>query len=276
MNSIYTFINTDMGASNPVPPIIPKQSMQDKYGVMSANNNMYRVSSIFDLSTDNPSIPTQLTYLQRSAICMFDAKMFAQFQDGSSSNLINVVLKPVKQISANGLNVKYIVYRGILAESLVNGNNLQDISYYSSKGFDVNKTMIGKIRASPATSFDKNIIGVSRVLSLTEKLEYVFAVSETDSSSNTINHPVVSAGDAIGIFNESAKISIEIIVDDIESDITIEELKLVENIIDVTGLTGMAKKQKQEKIHNYIDPAAFFATFGSIANCRTYCKRKFS
>lgn len=255
MSKIFSFLNIKTVAGSPLTSILPLQEAGDKYGVMT-DDAKYLVSSLFNLDG--------LDELQRAAIAICDAKIFAQFQDSSNEDLLNVVLKPLQSISANGLSVEYIIYRGVLTNSLIDNDDIQLESYYEGLNFDKQKTLVHRIREGvDVISFDLKVLGLNNtiLISASDEITEIFGTPYIDDNGKTISYPDIKGGDIIGIFNEAAKVSIEIILRDEGPDLTVSDIRKAVNIIDVFGLSADEKKSKQEMIHRYIDPAAFYSTF---------------
>jgi len=260
MPDISSFINLRAGSQFPAEKVIPQQGSAEKYGILS-DNDKYRVTNLFDLSSSSTNP------VQRLAFAMFDAQVFAQYQQGGTS-LVNIVIKPLQSISANGIRVKYVIYRGIETSSLTDGTDLQTDAYYNGSGageLNLNvyfsQTLVGRIRDGRSDNFDLKVLGITRTPSDSDTIESVFRSVENDTNSNKVEMPVVKSGNILGIFTDSKEFGIDIVLDEPLEELTVLTLKKGVNEINVDGLTGAEKRYKQELIHSYIEAGAFYSTF---------------
>ena len=228
------------------------QVLIDSYGVYSVNENKYNVTSKFQLTTESKAFACQ------------DGMMILQ-QSSENTNLVNIILKPIKGLKINFSSVKYYVYRGVLKDGFIVGTAIKpkaqapDNSFLKRfwenvESFRLNMNLPNHPDPTPKDlGFDDSI------------LNYIDVEKMYDNSQSDTFAVYVKEGEWIGNFGFANKIGFEVILEtdnfnisNFNNQINLEYLRKNSHIIDVTGLTGLEKRAKQELILSYIDPCAFF------------------
>lgn len=268
MPAIYSFINLKAGQQYPSYPVIPVQNPSQnpatKYGVVSgSSNNKYRVTNVFDLSSITNAV-------QRLALAICKSTVIAQPQTGSPT-LLNLALLPMGSLSLNGVAVKCIVYRGVEKTSLITGSgSSEDVvpkTYYDALNVDWDKSLPGKIRETSTATLKPHMLGMGLSFTATDSLVSSFNKNFDDplNSSEKIVFRVVQSGEVLGVFNQG-NIGIDIILENNHYDVPFSVLSLPINEIDVSTMSGDAKKYEQEKILNYMELGSFYSTYRKYDN----------
>ncbi len=171
--------------------------------------------------------------------------------DDTDSTLVNIILKPETQ-PYNCPSVKYYIYRGILKNSLIDGNNVAK---------DVN-TLTKTIHDS-AGSPTKDILGI--------ELYNTTNFQNNDSVDNAFYLPKddiqlwpVDGGWSIGAFDKN-KMGFEIMLNVLGFNPTFALVRNNSNIIQVADVNDSSTQaqifdhwHKKEAVLNYLDSAAFY------------------
>lgn len=189
------------------------------------------------------------------AIC--DSKILVQpyIENGTvNTNYVNIILQPIEQPAGIAPRIKYIIYRGILKNSLTDGTN---------------------IISPPTTTFTKFITDEST--DLTDSILGIQLYNQTDYNSNdlldnafyksnAINWKVFG-GWSIGIFDKD-RMGVDIILDSSHYNPTFEIARRSVNYVASPVLSAAANQvdtfthwTKKEELLNYIDPCAFYGAF---------------
>jgi hypothetical protein len=200
-----------------------------------------------------------------------------------NSNIVNIVLRPSKQISQitsqNFAPIKYIIYRGINLNSVFGEKKTDSPLQYTlqypktipnNAYFEIIK-QFNKLNSDNKEEKDKkiansNILRTNIAASLTNSdlIDNLFSINNNqDVFVDKFQLPEIKAGSYIGDFNNE-KFGIEIILDGVLSNPTMSIAKNKDNYIQnpVTG-TELQKKVIKEQVLHYMDVAAFY---GSLTN----------
>jgi len=211
-------------------------------------------SDVFNVTSKHTATADSQAY----AICK--GVVFIQDVIGNS-DLVNLILKPIDQPGIDFPKIKYFIYRGILKSQLINGS---DIAAKSTNDLTQSlwNSQEARNRSSNTTGNPpKEALGIDLSTSLagSDSIDSVFYRSTAE-----YQFPVVSAGWRLGKF-KSTGFSIEVMVERIGFDRTLEKVRSNNNVIAVTTLTASPTQAQafehwhdKEEILNYIDPCAFF------------------
>lgn len=243
----------------------------DAFGpVLGSETTKYRTTSVVRTSGSNS--------VKVFAIC--DGQVLIQPQIGDDTK-VNLILKP--STSYSPLKIKYFIYRGINKADLINANILKPVDNEdSSQPFFLRKLWEKFIAfnqpfydegiiSTPPDTFPTFLIGYNESDSLSLSLEYYFSRKFND---NFYQIPTCSAGDHLGNF--SGQIGLDVVLDYGDYELQNQEelfrldlnfARLKEHIFDTATIpssTATKIKRYKERIHQFIDPAAFW---GSHVEC---------
>lgn len=207
------------------------ESTKDKYRVTDKHT-----------ATSNP-----LAY----AVCK--GKVLVQ-PDANNALLVNVILKPEIQ-PQNHPSVKYYIYRGIIASSLITGTLV-------SKDTNTLTKSINDKHKDPS----KKVLGI--------EMYNTEGYNDTDLVDNAFYLPrntfelwPVDGGWSIGTFDKD-NLGFEIMLDVLGFNPTFDLIRKNTNCIEVPSLTGSENPAQifshwndKEAILNYLDPAAYYGNF---------------
>ncbi|MEC5158883.1 hypothetical protein [Chryseobacterium sp. MP_3.2] len=231
---------------------LTEQSIADSFGIEDINQNLFKVTTEFQLTTKAKTFACQdgMIIIQQSTI---------------DEGLVNIMLKPRKSLNISLSSVKYYIYRGVSKDSLFINDKIIPNSQAPENSF---LKRIWQEVAGLRIDFDLpdypdptlGSFGYDNDLLNDLEIEKIF----NNSQSNTF--PIyVKEGEWIGNFEANKKIGFEVILenDNLEipsfnNQINLEYLRKQNHVIDVSGLTGFEKRAKQELALSYIDPCAFF------------------
>lgn len=246
-NTYYFFTNTTLllaqtaGAYGP----IPKATATDP--------DEYRVTSLHTASS-NPT-----------AYAACDATVCVQ---RVSATLVNIILKPRVQPALNFAPIKYIVYKGIVASSLINGTETA-----AATSNDLTRVIWetqSKKNASAGTSFNPPAealgIGMNAAsgpdFADTEPIDNLFYCAGM-----SFQPPPVDGGASLGLFDKTG-FGMEILMDGLAFHHPLSLARQQESRISVTALTGnetLAQRfdhwHAKEQVLGYMDPCAFYGSF---------------
>ena len=237
--------------------LLDSQTAEQAYGPagVSGGKDRFRITSIHS-ATGTP---------KAYAIC--DGQVAIQ-QDSENANIVHLILKPNEQPFINCSRIKYIIYKGINKESLLDGDNIlfnleNDLTKSIHSSWDAYILSSGEPISIPSSkSLGLDLIGSVANFGDNDPIDNLFY---RDSSS--IQFPLVRGGWIVGTFDK-AKFGIEIVTDDIGSDPLLCLSRRIENFISVNELTGSETDSElfkhwhnKESILHYIDPSAFFGMF---------------
>ncbi|KAB2916128.1 MAG: hypothetical protein F9K23_08440 [Bacteroidetes bacterium] len=236
---------------------LPNQTTSDmKFGPDPSNpTNKFNISTQFKLTKETKAFACQ------------SGTMVVQ-QNALYPNLVNLIIKPSKPTTVNGVNVRYYIYRGIKFDNFftksgttvsITAENANTNSEFMTYYWKIKKAVMAKIPAIKSSPLD---IGYGNKNLPTNDPNYL---SDQTYIRDIFNGKIkaksftVKEGMWIGNFNSSSQISFEI---EVESEIsypgqlfTYQSWAVLWN---ATGLTNFALKRKKEEVYINIDPAAFF------------------
>ncbi len=192
------------------------------------------------------------------AVCK--GKVRYQYQnDDDNSSAVSVVLKP-EGLDFNGIPIRYIIYRNLLKNSILDGDNIK--SDLGSKS--IYSTIYDNIKTTDSPIPQKKHLGflfrsnANNSDFLRNGSDSIDTIFYDDSQYTAVT---VEAGTTLGKFS-SEKFGIEIILD---GQIFEPNLELVRNVslslgnrINLSSLNNEEKKIEREKILQYLDPCAFY------------------
>lgn len=176
-------------------------------------------------------------------------------ENSSNSNLVNIILKPLKPLDIPFTSVKYFVYRRVKKDSFLNGNVITPSASTNSELITRlwNNHNAWKVKTNNTNAPDPNptVFGYDNSLSSLDEIDEIFADLKDAKPF------VVDYGMWLGDF-QSGEIGFEIVLE--EGDVVYPISYLRADNYEVDGTTGnvFEKKSKKEEILNFIDPAAFY------------------
>lgn len=240
MSKFYFFTDLDL---------LTTQSAAEAFGPAgsSGGNDLFQVTSLHASSAD------------ANAYAVCDGIVFIQ-QNSADATLVNLILKPMAQPPFAFPKIKFIIYRGIRKDSLINGTDIaassnNDLTQSLWDSQTARNTSAGTSDNPPQEALGIDITGTGSV----EDQFYRTGV--------TYQFPVVRAGWSIGTFT-SAGFGLDIMVESIGFDPTLDLVRNDTNVIQVTSLSASPTQPEtfehwhdKEAILNYIDPCAFYGSF---------------
>lgn len=244
------------------PTLLQAQSAGQKYGpVQGSETSQYRVTSGFSASAP----------VKAYAVC--NGKIFAQEVNGN----INIVLRPTQQPTGICAPVKYYIYKGLMKDSLVAGNDLiaaatkSDLTALIRKSQELRNKAYDELKdqaqGTTTTLATINSVGLhlTALAVAPDKLLDTAFIDDVFLRVDEDEFPTVKGGDDIGEFDHT-NLGFEIILDGLGEGPTLKALRNTETIISITTApandVGKFKEEdKREQILNYIDPCAFYASF---------------
>jgi murein DD-endopeptidase MepM/ murein hydrolase activator NlpD len=225
------------------------------------DQDQFRVGNMFSITED------------ARAFAITDGLVLVQ-QIGTTG-LYNIILKPSEQPDLNLPKISYIIYKGINATSIIDGNKVAAstnndltrvihdniVQWYAAEG-----TAIPSTEPAANTSLGLEYTATNPdpdfVLQDGDRLDQVFY------SSDAITLPFVFGGNYIGDFDSSGEIGLTIIFEKIGFHPTFELARSLTDILSFTPLGGtptnaevFRRKHENETVHNFMDAAAFFGAF---------------
>jgi hypothetical protein len=252
MSNFCFFTDADLsGLLNP-------QAQGSAFGVVSESE--FRVTSLH----------TAASTPRAFAIC--DGKVTAQ-QD-SQTHIVNLILKPKDQPGGgnriNFVAIKYIIYKGILKDSLIAGSGVADrsknqLTQRAHKTQDAMNRATEVLLEEPANSItltaSGKLLGYDIVGGDDESLDKLF-YKQNNSLFESLS---VVCGDYIGDFDRTL-FGIEIVLDDIRADANFVltrrvETKLQAPVASANNSQLFKRRHQQEAAISFMDPCAFFGSF---------------
>lgn len=185
-----------------------------------------------------------------------------------STSLVNIILKPLVQPALNFAPVKYIIYKGILTDSLINGTEIaaaatNDLTKSIWKSQMKKNASALTIATPPANALGLGLILASSPdLADTEPIDNLFY-----RASEVFQLPVVNGGWSIGQFDK-AKFGIEVLMEGLAFHHPLSLARKLEHKISVPALASNATEatkfdhwHDKEQILGYIDPCSFYGSF---------------
>lgn len=199
------------------------------------------------------------------AIAVFDG-IVVGVATGSDITLILKPKEPLKKLTDLDLpSIKYVIYKGIKTNSIIDGDDPLKIAHISKN--DLTK-IIWDTQTALNLNFGSSVdpsIGALRLnagLLNDDKIDMLF-----EGHVGTDFEPAhVSAGDYIGDFINGVGelFGIEFLFNELRSKVTVGEVKNANFVIDVTGEVGARRKNLQERVIQFIDPAAFYGSLYAV------------
>lgn len=238
--------------------LIPQTEL-DSFGTDSVSpTNKYNITSKFQLSE------------QAKVFACQDGMMVVQ-QSTEDESLVNLILKPKKGLKIPFNAIRYYVYRGVLKESFIIGSVIKpktevpDNSFLKRFWENVESFKLSMNLPNHPDPGPKEL-GYDNSLPGDLNIEEIY-----DNSQEETFAVYVREGEWIGNFGVTQKIGFEIITEtdkinmpESDNGIDLGYLRKSEHIIDLSGLSGLKKRIKQDLILSYIDPAAFFGLHYSL------------
>jgi len=224
MASTYLFANASE---------LPIQNTSNGFGQIDANQ--FRVTSFF-------------TGSNIMAYGVLNGKVMI-VQNGSQSDTVNLILKPTERPTWLPA-IKFFIYRGLLKSDFFVGSGDSQLADAATSNFltDIYK---GQNQSKIVETFNliKTVSGSKTIEEIFENALYNFPLLSVKTSKS------------LGHFNGSG-FGFEIILDEPGTTTLLSTVTTSQNIVDLTGLTGAAKFEKSYEILKYMDPAAYYASFG--------------
>lgn len=192
-----SFFTDPTSISNP-------QSSTDAYGPQPIDNGneTFNLSSAFTLNTGT------VAYAIFKSLIIF-------LEDKNNANILNVAILPIPGANPTGFPIKFIIYRGLARNAILDGSNkvkLSDSSWASDNILEVIKTNQDKINQKEGTSItaDSNVLG----LQFNSKPDETFLEALLFDETDDFNPLIINAGCQIGKFiGGSTNGNIEVILD---------------------------------------------------------------
>lgn len=263
-SGFYFFADANSQAANPLD-YIHAQSSADAYGPVTpaaGTADDYRVTSLHT-ATFNPK-----------AYAPCNAILCVQRVDALR---VNIVLKPLVQPGLNFAPVKYIVYKGVLAASLINGT---DVALAATNDLTAMLHAVqARKNASAGTSATAPAEALGIALSATAGADFADTAPIGNLFYRTgvaFQLPVVKGGAWIGQFDK-AGFGIEILMEGIGLRHTLATARELVTLISAPALQGGENAAQlfdhwhlKEQILGYMDPCAFYGSmFSAGVRART-------
>lgn len=218
------------------------------------------------------------------ALCM--GTVFIQPQTGNESSKVNLILRPFKQ-PINGLNIKYIIYRGLnktdffTNDSKITGSETTGSGFVQYMWKQFNKFYdVDNGGALPASGFSSDFLGYPSPTSQLATQEnnhlidqYFFKITTflegadpVEDATTAYEFPIVPRGIQLG--SATGTVGIDIVLNDgdyiIENDpnpfqINLEYARAASYVLDTATETDVFKKKLvKEACTKFIDIAAFY------------------
>lgn len=185
-----------------------------------------------------------------------------------NATVVNIILKPRVQPALNFAPIKYILYKGILASSLVNGTETAAAANNDLTGVIWDTQAKKNLSAGTSVHPPAEALGIG----MTAAASPDFA--DTESIDNLFYHPGVSfqpppvaGGDSLGLFDKD-KFGIDVLMEGLNFHHPISLARTLENRISVPALTGNESPAQRfdhwhakEQVLGFMDPCAFYGSF---------------
>jgi hypothetical protein len=186
-----------------------------------------------------------------------------------STSLINIILKPLIQPTLNFAPVKYIIYKGILANSLIdtNGtdvaaltnNDLTKFLWAEQAKKNASMTPIATATA-PAKALGIDLTGTN--FANTDFLDNLFYRAGVD-----FQLPVVKGGWSLGQFDKT-KFGMDVLMEGLNFQHSLTLARQIEDKVIVPALSASANAAQKfdhwhdkEQVLGFMDPCAFYGSF---------------
>jgi hypothetical protein len=225
------------------------------------DQDQFRVGNMFSITED------------ARAFAITDGLVLVQ-QIGTTGRY-NLILKPSEQPDLNLPKINYIIYKGIKASSIIDGNKVAAstnndltrvihdnvVQWYAAEGTAIPSTEPAA-NTSLGLEYTASNPDPDFALQDGDRLDQVFY------SSDAITLPFVFGGNYIGDFDSSGEIGLTIVFEKIGFHPTFELARSLTDILSFTPLGGsptnaeiFRRKHEKETVHNFMDAAAFFGAF---------------
>jgi hypothetical protein len=250
MASYYFFSEVDLFAS---------QSASQAFGPVSGFSSYKFLVTSKHTATSDP---------KAFAVC--DGTVFVQ--EISGTNNVNLVLRPTQQPPFAFPKIKFFIYRNILKNTLVNGDEIAAAATNDLTQSIWDSQTAHNASAGVSGNPSKSVVGID--IATNDEIEKAFFKENV-----SFQLPVVKGGWNIGKFDKNG-FGFEIVTDAVGFEPLLPAIRSSENIIEVTQLPGSPSAlqvfshwNEKETVLNYIDPCAFF---GSFYNQKINCKKSSS
>ncbi|MCW3085913.1 MAG: hypothetical protein JWP12_3279 [Bacteroidetes bacterium] len=240
--------------------LLNSQSSSQAYGPagISGTDEQFRVTSLHT-ATGTP---------KAYAIC--DGTVCIQ-QDQGNTNLVNLILKPSNKPRINCATIKYIIYKGILKNSLLDGSgnvlntSNNDLTGSVKTSWDAFLFITGQASVPPS----EKALGIDLDATITNFDDSDLIDNLFYREGITYQFPKVTAGWDIGNF-DPAGFGFEIITESVGYDPILKFTRNQENFIKVPQLPTTPTPtdadifkywHDKEEILNFIDAGAFYGSF---------------
>ncbi|MFI5136253.1 MAG: hypothetical protein ACHQIM_00410 [Sphingobacteriales bacterium] len=234
------------------PDLLQAQLPSQPFGpITGIEQTQYRVCSLHSFSSD------AVAY----AVTKGDVKI--QPIGGDAGTLVNLILKPENIGFVPGLEIRYIIYRGILKSSVIAGTIIapSSTSDLTAGIWDQQaKMIIATAHSSIPITGDppSSILGYNlQTLPDTGSIDQLFI------SNPNIANATIDMGKSVGKFGASSGGGIEILMDGYFSDDSLASVRMLDHIVTApTFDSSYANKAIREKVISYLDPCAFYGMVG--------------
>jgi hypothetical protein len=245
---------------------LPVQGInQKKFGPDPAN-----LTTAFNLSTE-----FQLTQEAKAFACQ-EGMMIVQRNNESPAGLVNVIIKPLRPSSINGVTVRYYIYRRLKLSSFFSGTDIVPEDAATNTEFVASFWRHRRSLAStnPPAPTPLNFGYGDNNLPLTDpnNLNPNRPIKDLFNNKAPAKAYPVTEGMWIGDFPTTTTIGFEI---ELETELgltsTLATYRTASIVVSTDGYNGLALRKRKELVNTYIDPAAFFGMHSSIGvNITTY------
>jgi hypothetical protein len=200
-----------------------------------------------------------------------DLKVFACqngmmfIQESDFPDTINVIIKPSDSLSIPFSGVKYYIYRGLRKDSFIDSSGPEDIITLQDSSnsefmarFWTNHENLKLNESNPLLpNPTPDNLGLDALIAGTVNVEDLF------NNSQEARQVKVLEGEWIGTFNSAVPVSFEIIVDSELLTVDLNYLRATSSSVSAMSNPVLSEDITEdnairERIHSYIDPAAFF------------------
>ena len=232
----------------------------------------------------DPTTPTTAFCLSTEFQLTQEAKAFAcqagmmvvQRNNDNPTNLVNLIIKPLRPTSINGVTVRYYIYRRVQLSSFFSGANIVPEDAATNTQFIAAfwRDRHALASANPPAPTPLNFGYGDNTLPLTDpnNLNPNRPIKDIFNNKAPAKPYPVTEGMWIGDFTTTDTIGFEI---ELETELglvsTLATYRTISIQVLTEGYTGLALKRRKELVTSYIDPAAFFGMHGDVGvNTTTY------
>lgn len=258
-NSDYYFF---VDANQPAPgatDYIKVQTSAGAYGPISpgmAGTDEYRVTSVHTASF-NPT-----------AYAACDGIVCVQRIPNTTPPLVNIILRPLVQPALNFAPVKYIIYKGILESSLINGPEVASPGNNELTKFVWREQAKKNISAVTIATPPAEALGIDLTAAAGPDLADAESIDNLFYRTGvSFQLPTVKGGWSIGQFDKSG-FGLEVLMEGLGFHHSLALARQLENRISVGTLTGSETLAQlfdqwhaKEQVLGFMDPCAFYGSF---------------